>query len=119
MLMSVVLLTALLWEGGGLSRIEGGILVLIYGLYLTWLLSDTNKIREDEQQVVEGVKRSDFSWTGTAYTVMVIVGLTLAVYSANQLVKLLVRQRAFYFYCYLPNLQIFVNHLDSCKDQLK
>ena len=38
MLMSVVLLTALLWEGGGLSRIEGGILVLIYGLYLTWLL---------------------------------------------------------------------------------
>ncbi len=86
MLMSVVLLTALLWEGGGLSRIEGGILVLIYGLYLTWLLSDTDKIREDEQQAVEGVKKADFSWTGTAYFVMVVIGLSLAVYSANQLV---------------------------------
>ena len=87
MLMSVVLLTALLWEGDGLTRIEGGILILIYGLYLTWLLSDTDKIREDEQQVVEGVKKSDFSWTGTAYFVMVVIGLSLAVYAANELVK--------------------------------
>jgi cation:H+ antiporter len=87
MLMSIVLLTALLWEGGGLSRIEGGILVLIYCLYITWLLSDTEKIRDDEQQVVEGIKKSDFSLTGTAYIFMVIFGLTLAVYSANELVK--------------------------------
>ncbi len=87
MLMSVVLLTALLWEGDGLTRIEGGILILIYGLYLTWLLSDTDKIREDEKQVVEGVKKSDFSWTGTAYFVMVVIGLSLAVYAANELVK--------------------------------
>ena len=87
MLMSVVLLTALLWEGGGLSRIEGGILVLIYGLYLTWLLSDTEKIREDEKQAVDGVKKADFSWTGTAYFAMVVVGLSLAVYAANELVK--------------------------------
>ena len=87
MLVSVVLLTALLWEGDGITRIEGGILILIYGLYLTWLLSDTDKIREDEQQVVEGVKRSDFSWTGTAYFVMVVIGLSLAVFAANELVK--------------------------------
>jgi len=87
MLMSIVLLTALLWEGGGLSRIEGGILVLIYCLYITWLLSDTEKIRDDEQQVVEGIKKSDFSLTGTAYIFMVIFGLSLAVYSANELVK--------------------------------
>ena len=32
MLMSVVLLTALLWEGDGLTRIEGGILIILYGL---------------------------------------------------------------------------------------
>ena len=89
MLMSVVLLTALLWEGGGLSRIEGAILILIYGLYLTWLLSDTAKIREDEQQTVEGIKKSDFSWTGTAYFAMVVVGLSFAVYSANELVTTL------------------------------
>ncbi len=87
MLMSVVLLTALLWEGGGLSRIEGAILILIYGLYLTWLLSDTERIREDEEQTVEGIKKSDFSWTGTAYFAMVVVGLSFAVYSANELVK--------------------------------
>ena len=65
MLMSVVLLTALLWEGDGLSRIEGGILILIYALYLTWLLSDTDRIREDEQKAIDGVKKADFSWTGT------------------------------------------------------
>ena len=87
MLMSVVLLTALLWEGDGLSRIEGGILILIYALYLTWLLSDTDRIREDEQKAVDGVKKADFSWTGTAYFVMVVVGLSLAVYAANELVK--------------------------------
>ena len=87
MLMSVVLLTALLWEGDGLTRIEGGILILIYGLYLTWLLSDTDKIREDEQKVIDGVKKADFSWTGTAYFVMVVVGLSLAVYAANELVR--------------------------------
>ena len=87
MLMSVVLLTALLWEGDGLTRIEGGILILIYGLYLTWLLSDTDKIREDEQKAIDGVKKADFSWTGTAYFVMVVVGLSLAVYAANELVR--------------------------------
>ena len=87
MLMSVVLLTALLWEGDGLSRIEGGILILIYALYLTWLLSDTDRIREDEQKAIDGVKKADFSWTGTAYFVMVVVGLSLAVYAANELVK--------------------------------
>lgn len=87
MLMSVVLLTALLWEGDGLTRIEGGILILIYGLYLTWLLSDTERIREDEQKAIDGVKKADFSWTGTAYFVMVVIGLSLAVYAANELVR--------------------------------
>ena len=87
MLMSVVLLTALLWEVDGLTRIEGGILILIYGLYLTWLLSDTERIREDEQKAIDGVKKADFSWTGTAYFVMVVIGLSLAVYAANELVR--------------------------------
>ena len=50
-------------------------------------MSDTAKIREDEQQTVEGIKKSDFSWTGTAYFAMVVVGLSFAVYSANELVK--------------------------------
>jgi cation:H+ antiporter len=88
MLISILLLTGLLWEGGGLSRIEGAILCLIYVLYLIWVLSDTEKIRDDELEADEDIKSStEFSWSGTAYMVMVIIGLVMAVYSANQLVE--------------------------------
>jgi cation:H+ antiporter len=87
MLISVLLLTGLLWEGGGISRIEGAILCLIYVLYLIWVLSDTEKITDDELEA-EGIKSSaEFSWSGAAYMVMVIIGLIMAVYSANQLVE--------------------------------
>ena len=88
MLLSILLLTGLLWEGGGLSRIEGAILCLIYVLYLIWVLSDTEKIRDDELEPDEDIKPStEFSWSGAAYMVMVIIGLVMAVYSANQLVE--------------------------------
>ena len=88
MLISVLLLTGLLWEGGGLSRIEGAILCLIYVLYLIWVLSDTEKIRDEELGEDEDIKSStEFSWSGAAYMVMVIIGLAMAVYSANQLVE--------------------------------
>ena len=87
MLFSIITLTALLWEGNGLTRIEGGILCSMYALYLIWLLSDTEKIREDELEIVEEIKSTEFSWSGTAYMVMVIIGLSMAVYSANQLVE--------------------------------
>jgi cation:H+ antiporter len=87
MFLSVIILTGLLWQGGGLSRIEGAILCLIYVMYIFWLLSDTEKIREDEQEIVNEIKSStEFSWSGTAYMVMVIIGLSMAVYSATQLV---------------------------------
>ena len=87
MLMSIILLTGLLWEGGELSRIEGAILCLIYAVYIMWLLNDTDKIRSDELELVEEIKSTEFSWTGTAYFTMVVVGLFMAVYSANQLVQ--------------------------------
>ena len=87
MLMSIILLTGLLWEGGELSRIEGAILCLIYAVYIMWLLNDTEKIRSDELELVEEIKSTEFSWTGTAYFTMVVVGLFMAVYSANQLVQ--------------------------------
>ena len=87
MLFSIITLTALLWEGNGLTRIEGGILCSMYALYLIWLLSDTEKIREDELEIVEEIKSTEFSWSGTAYMVMVVIGLSMAVYSANQLVE--------------------------------
>ena len=88
MLLSIVILTGLLWEGGGLSRIEGAILCLIYVVYIMWLLNDRDKIRDDELEMVDEIKTStEFSWTGTAYFVMVIVGLSMAVYSASKLVE--------------------------------
>ena len=88
MLFSIIILTALLWEGDSLSRIEGGILCLIYALYIIWLLSDTDKIRDDELEIIDDIKSTtEFSWSGTAYFVMVVIGLSLAVYSANQLVE--------------------------------
>ena len=88
MLLSVLLLTGLLWEGGGLSRIEGAILCLIYLLYLIWVLSDTEKIKENDIEPTDGTKSStEFSWSGAAYMVMVIIGLIMAVYSANELVE--------------------------------
>ena len=87
MLFSVLILTGLLWEGGGLSRIEGAILCLIYVLYIFWLLTDTDKIREDELETVDAIKSTtEFSWSGTAYMIMVIIGLSMAVYSATRLV---------------------------------
>ncbi len=87
MLLSLFVLTALLWQGGQLSRIEGAILCLLYGLYLVWLLSDTDRIREDEKKIINDIKTKDFSWTGTAYMIMVIVGLSFAVFSATELIK--------------------------------
>ena len=87
MLFSVLILTGLLWEGGGLSRIEGAILCLIYVLYIFWLLTDTDKIREDELETVDAIKSTtEFSWSGTAYMIMVVIGLSMAVYSATRLV---------------------------------
>lgn len=88
MLLSVLLLTALLWEGGGLSRIEGAILCLIYLLYLIWVLSDSEKTKEEDIESTDGTKSStEFSWSGAAYMVMVVLGLIMAVYSANELVE--------------------------------
>jgi len=87
MLLSLFVLTALLWQGGELSRIEGVILCLLYGLYLVWLLNDTDKIREDEKKIINDIKTKDFSWTGTAYMIMVIIGLSFAVFSATELIK--------------------------------
>ena len=87
MLASVVMLSGLLWEGGGLSRIEGAILCLIYFLYLSWLLTNKDKIREDELEMVDDIKSTEFSWSLTAYGVMVVLGLGLAIYAASQMVN--------------------------------
>ena len=87
MFLSILTLTALLWEGGGLSRIEGAILCLIYVVYIMWLLNDREDIKEDELKLDTANPSSNLSWSGTAYFIMLVIGLTMAVYAANELVS--------------------------------
>jgi cation:H+ antiporter len=87
MFLSLLTLTALLWEGGGLSRIEGAILCLIYVVYIMWLLNDREDIKEDELKLDTANSSSNLSWSGTAYFIMLVIGLTMAVYAANELVS--------------------------------
>jgi cation:H+ antiporter len=87
MFLSLLTLTALLWEGGGLSRIEGAILCLIYVVYIMWLLNDREDIKEDELKLDTANPSSNLSWSGTAYFIMLVIGLTMAVYAANELVS--------------------------------
>ncbi len=87
MFLSIVILTALLWEGGGLSRIEGAILCLIYVVYIMWILNDREDIKKDELELDVENSSSTLSWSGTAYFVMLLIGLTMAVYAANELVS--------------------------------
>jgi len=87
MLLSILTLTALLWEGGGLSRIEGAILCLIYIVYIMWLLNDRESIKEDELELDSVSSSSAISWSGTAYFFMLLIGLTMAIYAANEFVS--------------------------------
>jgi cation:H+ antiporter len=87
MFLSILTLTALLWEGGGLSRVEGAILCLIYVVYIMWILNDREDIKEDELELDVENSSSTLSWSGTAYFVMLLIGLTMAVYAANELVS--------------------------------
>ena len=86
MLGAVLLMSLLLYQGSGLSRIEGIILCLIYFAYIFWLLNNRERIREDELSVVD-VQSNEFSWSSTAYLTMVALGLGMALYAAFQLVN--------------------------------
>jgi cation:H+ antiporter len=85
MLAAVLLMSLLLYQGSGLSRIEGMILCLIYFAYIFWLLNNRERIREDELPMIED-QSNEFSWTSTAYLTMVALGLGMALYAAFQLV---------------------------------
>ena len=86
MLGAVILLSILLIQGDGLSRFEGMCLCLIYISYMIWLLNNRERIREDELSMVDEIKSNEFSWTSTAYIVMIFIGLAMSVYAASQLV---------------------------------
>jgi len=88
MLGATALLSLLLWLGDGLSRVDGVILCSIYIGYIVYLLRNRERIREEEIDVVDEIRSSEFDWTNAAYLVMVVIGLTLAVYAAHHLVIL-------------------------------
>jgi cation:H+ antiporter len=52
-----------------------------------WLLNDREDIKEDELKLDTANPSSNLSWSGTAYFIMLVIGLTMAVYAANELVS--------------------------------
>ncbi|MAS62185.1 MAG: hypothetical protein CMA34_00680 [Euryarchaeota archaeon] len=85
MVFSVLLFTLLLLTGGGLSRIEGAFLSSFYICYLLYLILNRNKIRAEEGELVENI-RGGLSWSKTAASIMIIVGLSMAIYASNNLI---------------------------------
>jgi len=86
MLGAILLLSVLLVWGRSLSRWEGALLVGLYCYYIYWLLTNQEKIRSDELEIVPDVKTQGRGWTSGAYALMVLIGLAFAVYAASKLV---------------------------------
>ena len=86
MVFSVLLFTLLLLTGEGLSRIEGAFLSLFYICYLLYLILNRNKIRAEEGELVDNI-RGGLSWSKTAASIMIIVGLSMAIYASNNLIN--------------------------------
>ena len=86
MVLSLLLFTLLLLTGSGLSRIEGAFLSCFYILYLVYLVKNRNKIRAEEGELVENI-RGGFAWSTAAATIMVIVGLAMAIYASEHLIE--------------------------------
>ena len=86
MLCAVLLLTFFVWTGSTLERWEGIILSLSYVTYIGWLLSNRELIREEEAEVIEEVKQVEVGWSAGAYFVMLVTGLSFAIYAATELI---------------------------------
>lgn len=87
MLLSVLILSFFLITEGTLQQWEAGILVTLYVVYITWLLTNRKEIQAEELEYVEPTETQGSSWSTTAYIVMVIIGLSFAVFAAEQLVN--------------------------------
>ena len=90
MVFSVLLFTLLLLTGGGLSRIEGAFLSIFYLIYISYLVLNRNKIRSEEGELVDNI-RGGLSWSKAAATIMIIVGLSMAIYASNNLIDSVLR----------------------------
>jgi cation:H+ antiporter len=86
MLGAVMLLTFFVWTGSTLERWEGIVLCLSYVAYIVWLLANRELIREEEAEVIEEVKQVEVGWSAATYVVMIVIGLSFAVYAASELI---------------------------------
>lgn len=87
MLLSVLILSFFLITEGTLETWEAGVLVTLYVIYITWLLTNRKEIQEEEMEYMEPVESHGSSWSTAAYIVMVVLGLAFAVFAAEQLVE--------------------------------
>lgn len=87
MLLSVLLLSFFLITEGTLQHWESAILVTLYLIYITWLLTNRKEIQKEELQYMDAPEVQGTSWSTAAYTIMVLAGLTFAVYAADQLIQ--------------------------------
>jgi len=87
MFLAVILLTALILIDGRLDRLEGAILCLIYLFYIFNLLHQSDRIREDEL-LLGGSELVELGEINPKKIILgVILGLSLAVWSASILVN--------------------------------
>ena len=87
MFMAVILLTALILIDAKLDRLEGAILCLIYLFYLVNLLHQSDRIREDELLLTGEQLVTQVDVNPKKILLGVIIGLSLAIWSANILVS--------------------------------
>ena len=88
MLFSLLLLSFFIYTDHELNRIEGLILVLLYVAYVYWLLLNRKEIKADEMKDKSlEVETSGTNWTTAAYIIMIILGLSFAVFAAQYLVE--------------------------------
>ena len=86
MLACLILVGIMSMTESGLTRTEGAILVLIYLGYVYYLLSNRNKLAEDEGG--ESNIQEAITWSSVSYSMMLILGLYFALFSAQKLVEL-------------------------------
>ena len=87
MLLSVLLLLFFVWTNDALERWAGAILSSLYVTYIVWLLMKREEIRLEEVEDAGEYEIRGSNWSSAAYTIMIIVGLGFAVYSARILVE--------------------------------
>ena len=88
MIASVCLLAFFVYTGSTLTRLEGFILAALYVLYIFWLLNKREEIRDEEMEASGEEVDMPGPWTSAAYLVMIVLGLSFAVFAAHHLVLL-------------------------------